>query len=51
MARVSSMEDLQAFLEQFRVQRGVPFTHITKTSPDLPAGTYYVSNVSITMLF
>lgn len=45
MSNKTTMEDLKAFLDQFRVkrgQRGDPFTHVTKTSPDYPAGSFYI---------
>ena len=42
----TTMEDLKDFLDQFRVnrgQRGDPFTHVTKSRPEYPAGSFYIS--------
>ena len=36
------MEDLKTFIEQFRVKRGEPATHVSKTNPDHPAGSFYI---------
>lgn len=41
------MEELNVFLDQFRVKRkqgssGDPFTHVTKSTPTFPAGSYYI---------
>lgn len=44
MVKNEHLENLKVFLSQHRVNKGDPFTHVTKTSPDIPSGSYYIPN-------